>query len=220
MTSVKATPVTPTRDRLVDAAVELFAAKGFRDTTVGEIEAAAGLVPRRGALYNHFPSKEALLAAALERHVELIDDLSALMDAGPLALDLRDELTLLARWVIAEHRREEPLLRMLQRDGDRVPRLTAQVREKIVERGYRQAAVWLQRRIEAGGFPAYDANAVVVVALGSLVAYAAQSEMLGTTPLDVDEDRFVEMWVEAWMRVASTAELERDSASTEPARRP
>jgi AcrR family transcriptional regulator len=212
MTFVKDTEPVPTRERLIDAALDLFAAKGFRDTTVGDIEAAAGLVPRRGALYNHFASKEALLAAALERHVERIDDITALMDAGPLALELRDELTLLARWVIAEHRREEPLLRLLQRDGDRVPQLAQHVREKIVERAYRQAAVWLERRIEAGGFPSYDAHAVVVVALGSLVAYAAQSELLGTPPLGVDEDRFVETWVEAWLRVASTAEVERDTA--------
>jgi hypothetical protein len=153
------------------------------------------------------------LEAVLRRHIELIDGVSALMDAGPLALELRDELRLLARWTIAEHRREEPLLRLLQREGDRVPELTRQVREKIVERGYRQAAVWLQRRIDAGGFPAYDTEAVTVVALGSLVAYAAQSEMLGTPPLEVDEDRFVEMWVEAWMRIANTAEEERDAAS-------
>src|SRR5690348_7783062 len=54
----------PTKQRLLEAGVRLFAANGFRETTVGEIEAAAGLEPRRGALYRHFESKEALLDAA------------------------------------------------------------------------------------------------------------------------------------------------------------
>ncbi|MGQ0825035.1 MAG: TetR/AcrR family transcriptional regulator [Actinomycetota bacterium] len=203
----------PTRERLVEAALDLFARQGFRETTVGEIEAAAGLAPRRGALYNHFESKEALLTAAVERHVEMLDQFSALMDAGPLALDLRDELMLLARWVIAEHQREDALLRFLQRDGDRFPELATLVRDHIVERGYRQAERWLRRRIEDGGFPDYDAEAVTVVALGSLVAYDAQRTLLGAPPLGVDEDRFVAMWVEAWMRVAETATAERDTSA-------
>jgi len=36
------------------AAIELFAERGFDGTSVGEIERAAGLAPRSGALYQHF----------------------------------------------------------------------------------------------------------------------------------------------------------------------
>ena len=202
-----ATIAAPTHDRLVEAALDLFVRQGFEETSVGQIEAAAGLV-----LSNHFESKEALLTAAVDRHVAMLDQISALMDAGPLALELREELTLLARWVIAEHQREDTLLRFLQRDGDRFPELAALVRDHIVERGYRQAEQWLRKRIEDGGFPDYDAEAVTVVALGSLVAYDAQRTMLGAPPLGVDEDRFVAMWVEAWMRVATSAVVERDDS--------
>ncbi|MDZ4826222.1 MAG: TetR/AcrR family transcriptional regulator [Actinomycetota bacterium] len=211
MTDVKVPSETslPTRERLIAAAIDLFAQQGFRETTVGDIEAAAGLVPRRGGLYNHFESKEALLVAAVERHVRQIDEIAVLMDGAAFEVDLRTELTFLARWVIAEHRHEEPLLAILQRDGERFPELRDLVGDKIVERGYRQGETWLRRKIAAGGFPDYDAEAVIVVALGSLVAYAAQEKMLGGPPLGVDEDRFVATWVEAWLRVASTAEEER-----------
>ena len=65
-TNGRATP-----DRIVDAGLRLFADKGFQGTTVGEIERQAGLTPRAGALYRHFPSKEAVLEAAFERHVRL-----------------------------------------------------------------------------------------------------------------------------------------------------
>src|SRR4051794_9942271 len=57
-------PIT-TRQRLVDEGMRLFAERGFRATAVGDIEVAAGLQPRRGALYKHFPSKDALLEAAV-----------------------------------------------------------------------------------------------------------------------------------------------------------
>ena len=68
----------PTRERILDAAVELFGRAGYRGTSVGEIERAAGLVPRRGGLYKHFPSKEALLEAAVERRGRVVDELESL----------------------------------------------------------------------------------------------------------------------------------------------
>jgi len=201
-----ASPGTVSADDLIAAALDLFAQNGYDRTTLADIEAAAG------PLHEHFPSKEALLVAAVERHIAALDQITALLDAGPIAPDLRSELTLLARWVIAEHRREDTLLRFLQRDADHLPELAALIRDEVVERGYRQAVVWLQRKINDGGFPDYDAEAVAVVALGSLVAYDAQRSLLGSPPLGVDEDRFVGMWVDAWLRVAASAEHERDAA--------
>ncbi len=47
------------RERLVEAAVEAFAAKGFHGTTTRDIAAAAGMSP--AALYVHHRSKEDLL---------------------------------------------------------------------------------------------------------------------------------------------------------------
>jgi len=200
------------RSRLVDAALDLFARRGVDGTRVEEIEAAAGVAPGRGAFADHFTAKEETLAVAIDRHAASLDDMAALLHRGPLAPDLRTELAMLARWVIAEHHREDRLLRVLQRDRDRFPALVARVHDEIVERGYREAAAWLARRIADGGFRRYDAEAVAVVALGSLVAYDAQRALLGAPPLGVDEDRFVETWVEAWLRVAHTAEVERAGA--------
>ena len=50
------TETQPTRERILLAARRLFAEQGYKGTSVGEIEAAAGLSPRAGALYKHFPS--------------------------------------------------------------------------------------------------------------------------------------------------------------------
>ena len=54
--------------RILDAAEELFAAHGFAKTTVDEIAAAANV--SKGLVYDHYPSKEALLGAVWERLVE------------------------------------------------------------------------------------------------------------------------------------------------------
>src|SRR2546429_239307 len=50
-----------TRYRILREAARLFAGKGFKGTTVAEIEAAAGLSPGSGALYAHFGTKEDVL---------------------------------------------------------------------------------------------------------------------------------------------------------------
>ena len=139
--------------------------------------------------------------------------MSDLLDATPLAPDLRGELTLLARAVLATHDRQMPLMIALQRGDAGLDDLRVTARAEVVDRGHRYAARWLSKKIADGGFPAYDTDAVVAVALGSLLAYAAQKETFNGPPLDIDDTRFVDTWVEAWLRVTSTAESERDTDS-------
>jgi AcrR family transcriptional regulator len=51
------------RDQILETAAELFAAKGFHGVSVGEIGRACGI--SGPALYKHFDSKDAVLAAML-----------------------------------------------------------------------------------------------------------------------------------------------------------
>jgi AcrR family transcriptional regulator len=53
--------------RILDAAEELFATHGFAKTSVDEIAARAGV--SKGLVYDHYPSKEALLGVIWERLV-------------------------------------------------------------------------------------------------------------------------------------------------------
>src|SRR5215469_10328835 len=55
-----------TRDRLLRAAADEFAVRGYDGTRVADIAAAAGV--SNGALYAHFASKAELLLAALRAH--------------------------------------------------------------------------------------------------------------------------------------------------------
>ena len=54
------------RERLLEAGVQTFSKSGFNGCSVQDITDAAG-VPK-GSFYNHFESKEALAAAALEHY--------------------------------------------------------------------------------------------------------------------------------------------------------
>jgi hypothetical protein len=149
--------------------------------------------------------------AAIAGHAAELDRMGALLDAGPLAPDLRGELTLLASAVLEVHDRQMPLMAALQRAGGELDDLRDRAREDVVDRGHRYAARWLQKKIADGGFPDYDTEAIVAVALGSLLAYAAQRVTFNGPPLGIDDTRFVATWVEAWLRVAGTAEADRDA---------
>jgi AcrR family transcriptional regulator len=52
------------RRRILDAAVEAFAERGYHGTSVGEIATAAGIT--KPVLYDHFRSKEELFVEAME----------------------------------------------------------------------------------------------------------------------------------------------------------
>ena len=59
------------REQILRAAMDCFAARGFRGTTTRDIAAGVGIT--EAALYRHFESKEALYKAVLERAIEHLD---------------------------------------------------------------------------------------------------------------------------------------------------
>lgn len=56
-----------TRERILDAAEELFAERGYEGASLRDVARAAGL--RNPSIFNHFDSKDALYAAVLERGI-------------------------------------------------------------------------------------------------------------------------------------------------------
>ncbi|MER6174269.1 helix-turn-helix domain-containing protein [Streptosporangium sp. NPDC001681] len=83
-----------TRERLLDAAAEVFARRGYDGTRVADIAAAAGV--SNGALYTHFGSKAELLVTALRAHgPQLLADLFA---ADP-DRSITDLLLVIGRWL-------------------------------------------------------------------------------------------------------------------------
>ena len=61
----------PTRERILDAALKLFSAKGFHDTKLDEIVAEGGI--SKGSIYFHFPNKEKLFIALVDQFADLIE---------------------------------------------------------------------------------------------------------------------------------------------------
>jgi AcrR family transcriptional regulator len=186
-----------TRERIVTEAMRLFAEHGFRGTTVGEIEEAAGLAPRAGGLYKHFRSKEEVLSAAIDRHVQETERIRARFEVMPLG-DVRAELTLAAHWAIGELRAEQLVIKVVQKDGDRFPALVAEVHERIIAPGHAQAAEMFRRMFADAGIEDRESRAYAAVALGALVGYVIEQEMFGAVPGEVAAADFLEAWVDTW----------------------
>jgi AcrR family transcriptional regulator len=201
-----ATASTP--ERILDAAMSLFAERGYRGTSVGEIEHAAGLAPRSGALYQHFKGKEDVLERAIERQLEAMDDLGSALEMLPLG-DLRAELTLMARWNLASLDRRAQLARFVHREGDRLPaKLRRKLYERLVERPYSQVVAWLRGRLQDAGAREPDLDALALIMVEPMSSYRALHELFGRVPGDVDDERFVDTWVAVCLAYARSLGLD------------
>ena len=191
--------------RILAAAIEQFAERGYSGTSIGEIEAAAGLAPRSGALYKHFASKEELLEAALAERLTAIDSFNARLEMEPLG-DLRAELTLTARWGLAELARERQLVQIVMRDGGRVPKLAERFHATIVRPGIDLTIRGLQRYAAERGAVVADPEALGEVVCASLVGFSLQQTLFGERFAEVDAERFIAAWVDSCVAIIESLE--------------
>ncbi|MFT3851449.1 MAG: TetR/AcrR family transcriptional regulator [Ilumatobacteraceae bacterium] len=190
-----------TRARLLDAAMGLFARRGVAATTVGDIESAAGLAPRSGALYKYFGAKDELLTAGLERHLSTVRDLATELTLQPLG-EPRAELTLLARWLLDELENERDITHVLERDGEQVTALRDRMRSEISDQGYRIGAHVIGRW--RADIPEPQRERLAVVLVGALINYKRSTWTLGAAPLGVPAEQICDTWVDTCLAVLWT----------------
>lgn len=198
-----------TRARLLDAALELFAAKGYPATTTAEIEGAAGLSPGAGGMYRHFPSKASLIHAAVQDQLSGVAALEAAQALLPLG-DLRAELTLLARGALAGISQSRKVLSIIESERHELNEERSAAWDNMLQRSYRAAGELLSHiLVSHGRTPPEDPRALAVVAIGSLANYVRERDLYGSEPGSIDEERLISAWVGTWMAVA-------ESCATQP----
>jgi AcrR family transcriptional regulator len=183
----------PTRERLVTEGMRLFSEQGYQETSVAQIEAAAGLAPGSGALYHHFKSKEALLEAGIDRQ---LDRRNAMRDIRALFAglgDLRSELTMLGRYVLAVLDEETQLLQI----ASRVPSHRSKARltdayAALFDGLYTELSDWVQGWIP--GVSQQSAATVGSVAVNALVGKRATRTLFGVTATDLPDEQYIAEW--------------------------
>ena len=114
-------PVT-TRERILDTALDLFARKGYAETSLREIAAELGF--SKAAIYYHFESKRDILAALHLRLHRLSDHLAPVLaepdDSGDLwnrVIDVLIGVALENRKLLEVHIRNQEALAEIHRDA-------------------------------------------------------------------------------------------------------
>ena len=208
------TATIPTRERILDAAVELFGRQGYRGTSVGEIEVAAGLAPRSGALYKHFASKRALLEAAVARRARVADEAGVTVDTAATG-DVRAEVELAGRMSLRIVADDQALMRIVMREGDTFPQLRDEFYERIVNRGQRSFVAWLRlaaQRTGAAG-PA-DVEALAGLMLGSIINHCVLGTLFGQAVGGVSDERFLQTWTDSTLKLLEAHGLVTDDFSS------
>jgi AcrR family transcriptional regulator len=195
---VTAERAQPTRERIASEAMRLFGEQGYGATTVAEIEAAAGLSPGSGSLYRHYPSKQALLAAAVQEQLSAGQQLIDFIDdpASFAALPWREQLVTMARAGLRALDQQRDLNRLLVKDLRRFPELLAAMGEGEMARIYRAVGRWLAERAGPGSAER-DWDAIAVVLTGAVAHYWLLRDVFGRHPSELAEERFLTAFAEA-----------------------
>jgi AcrR family transcriptional regulator len=125
----RAAQVEATRERILDAAIELYMSLGISAATMREIGIRADVAP--GTLRNHFASRDELDRAMVERMASMVTLPDASIFHGARSIDERLARVIRAGGIFIEEAR--PLYRMWLRE----PMLTAPWAEKGAEYGAR-----------------------------------------------------------------------------------
>lgn len=166
------------RRRILAAAVECFAAKGYAATKVADIERAAGLSVGAGGTYRHFASKRAILEAVVDLVVAVPDE-----EIAPSG----DDVEAIAHEMLDLMRAD--LLRIYLRDLDELPEQRRRINARTIDTSYRVVADKI-----AAADPTVDAEAAAAVLIGSLINFRINEALVGPDANGVDRDRFVATW--------------------------
>jgi AcrR family transcriptional regulator len=184
------------RDRMVEAGMTLFGERGYDATSVADIQMACGLTAGSGALYKHFPSKQALLAEGLHRYVASVGrSRDGLMEILPD--DPRQALEMIADAVAAAMAGDGPVIRVVLRDLERFPDLLTQLWDGLLAALYVEIADWLRALQDRGRISITDPAATAAVLLASLTYYRILQALIARTPGDVDLPAFLAAWVDS-----------------------
>lgn len=165
MIVARVSSTTPTRERLLRAAIDLFQAQGYAATGVSEILARAGAP--KGSLYHHFPEGKEQLAIAAVQSIGadmvafVLERRAQSMGAADV---VRDLARVIARWLARSKWRQGTLLSALAQEA--VP--GAPALHRVLSAAFDAWRGALARAIREDGARARDAVELADLAIASI----------------------------------------------------
>jgi TetR/AcrR family transcriptional regulator len=169
--AISAVQIPSTSDRILDAAEDLFAEKGYSATSLGDVADRVGI--RSPSLYNHFKNKEALYEAVLER---LLADFSAplaVLESGPVT---NERVFCWMETIVRQHHANPNLARLLQHAALSGGPHTNELIDRLFRPLFQSGA-----KIEGGSFALFEKTGLqpwAVMAFNNLVmSYVTMAPM-------------------------------------------
>lgn len=215
-----------TRQAILDAALDLFADKGFFGTSLRDVAAAVGV--RESALYNYFAGKDALFDALLVAHQTTKTERLTSLVESPIS----DGRTLLEQLAVATlegfvEPREQKLFRILMSDGVRLAKVG---RINLYERmatGRERLHRILRRLIREGWLRPGDPQLIGMAFISPLIMWRQLHAIDADLPMIRNPRAYARRHVDQFLRGAATPSAPRPRApratrarASKPATRP
>ncbi|MEO8680082.1 MAG: TetR family transcriptional regulator [Vicinamibacterales bacterium] len=193
-----------TRQALLDAALDLFAEKGYFGTSLRDVASAVGV--RESAIYNYFPSKEGLFEALIlaDQHTKL-ERLASIAEA-PIT-DVRDVLEQLAVSSLESFAapRQRKLFRILMSDGIRLAKVGRMNLYEQLATGRDRLHAVMRRLTSEGWLRTADAEALAISFIGPLNLWRQLHAIDADLAIIRDPRAFARQHVDQFLRGAAVA---------------
>ncbi len=191
---IRASP-EETRQKILQAAAQVFAERGYAGSTTRAIAAQAGV--NEVTLFRHFGSKKRLFQTMIQRNSALPGSESALREQ--LTGDLRRDLLILATHILAlmTTRRQEILMSLAE--ADRLPEMREMI-AFIPAQQRQMISGYLNQQQERGLVRELDSELVAQALLGMLLTYSISLNLLPEDmtrkPLEEVAAQFVDLFID------------------------
>ena len=172
-------PPSDRRLQLVETALDFFSRKGFGGTTTKEIAAAAGVT--EAIIFRHFPTKQDLYSAVLERYhdggklAECIAQWKSCMDRN----DDEGLIRSLIERIIEAHRHDLRVHRVLLFAALEGHEAALEYNRQFSFPIYELLCQYVARRQSEGALRGDNPGAIIAAAYGMAEQYATMTQMFG-----------------------------------------
>ena len=172
-------PASDRRQQLLEAALDLFASKGFDGATTKEIAAAAGVT--EAIIFRHFPTKQALFTAVLDYKHES-KDVATVMSRWQVYMDAGDDVGLF-RAIIAKvmegYRKDARLNRVLLFAALEGHEAGLEYHRQRAFPLFERLCEYISRRQSEGAIRPGNPGAIITAIVGPAAYYAQMTGLFG-----------------------------------------
>lgn len=186
-----------TRDKILDAGLQLFSTKGYLGATTKEIARVAGVAEL--TLFRHFASKERLFEEVL-KHDSFLPVLRELLPAVA-GLSYEDALVRIARKQLLALKRRRELIRIMNTEISRYPEKIRGIYHAFIDEMINTLALYFDGLIKTGVLREFDTALGARAFFGMFYSYFNNQNFLMPRKYQMpDTNRVVREYVRIFVR--------------------